>query len=126
MLDGLYALRAANWQLALSPRQQRRVDELLLESDSVNVFLRERVVSDSLAPGLTVSECYGAYTNFCTDRGWNAVERNHFGREAPDMVQRLFRLVTRHDIKGTDGKSQRGWKTLRLLADGESDPTALE
>jgi len=25
--------------------------------------------------------------------------------EAPDIVQRLFRLVPRHDIKGSDGKS---------------------
>ena len=124
MLDGLYALRIANWQLTLHPRQQYRVDELLQESDSVNVFFTERCVADSLAPGVTVSETFGAYADFCMNRGWNPVDRYRFGREAPDMVQRIFRLVTRHDIKGTDGKSQRGWKTLRLRAEDETDPEA--
>jgi P4 family phage/plasmid primase-like protien len=122
MLDGLYALRSANWQLALSPRQKARVDELLLESDSVNVFFRERCVADSMVAGITVSETYGAYADFCMDRGWNPSDRYQFGREAPDIVQRSFRLVPRHDIKGPDGKSQRGWKTLRLLGREETAP----
>jgi putative DNA primase/helicase len=122
MLDGLYALRAANWQLALCPRQQSRVNELLLESDSMNEFFTECTIADSLAPGITVSETYGAYADFCMNRGWSPVDRYLFGREAPDIVQRLFRLVPRHDIKGSDGKSQRGWKTLRLRAEGEGQP----
>jgi len=122
MLDGLYALRAANWQLALTDRQKTRVDELLLESDSVTVFFAERCIADMLAPGLTVTETFGAYCDFCMDRGWNPVDRFRFGREAPDAVQRSFRLVTRHDIKGGDGKAQRGWKTLRMRQPSEVAP----
>lgn len=125
MLDGLYALQAANWQLALSPRQQARVDELLLESDSVNVFCRERCVADSTAPGITVAEIHGAYTEFCMNRGWNPLDTYKFGREAPDVVQRTFRLVPRHDIKGADGKCKRGWKGLRLREAEETDPAEL-
>ena len=122
MLDGLYSLRSGNWQLTLNPRQQVRVNELLLESDSVNEFFVQRTISDSVASGVTVSETYGAYADFCMDRSWNPVDRYLFGREAPDIVQRLFRLVIRHDIKGVDGKSQRGWKSLRLRNEGEEQP----
>jgi P4 family phage/plasmid primase-like protien len=122
MLDGLYALRAANWQLALSPVQKTRVDELLLESDSVNVFFAERCVADSTAWGLPVPNAFAAYSDFCMDRGWNPVDRYRFGRECVEVVQRLFRLATRHDIKGQDDKRQKGWKGLRLLGENESTP----
>lgn len=122
MLDGLYALRSANWQLALSPEQKSRVDELLLESDSVKVFFTERCIADTIAPGMTVADAFAAYCDFCLDRGWNGVERRAFGGECPEMVQRLFRLAMRHDIKGQDGKTQRGWKALRLIQPGEDLP----
>jgi len=58
MLDGLEALRAANWQLRLNDAQQRRVDDLLLESNSHRVFVAECLVKDSAAPGLTKAEVY--------------------------------------------------------------------
>ena len=115
MIDGLYAIRAANWQIALAPRQQARVDDLLLESNSVTVFLTECCIADTLAAGITVLEVHGAYCDFCMDRGWNPLDRYKFGSQSPEMVQRLFRLAQRHDVKGQDGKSQRGWKGLRLL-----------
>jgi phage/plasmid-associated DNA primase len=115
MLDGLYALRSANWQLTLSPEQKRRVDELLLESDSVKVFFTDRCISDTTAPGMTVADAFAAYCDFCSDNGWGGVERRAFGRDCPEMVQRLFRLAPRHDIIGQDGKkNQRGWKGFRL------------
>ena len=122
MLDGLYALRNANWQLALSPEQKARVDELLLESDSVNVFFRERCIADTQADEMTQTEAFGAYTEFCMDRGWNPFDRYRFGRDCMEVVQRLFRLCTRHDIKGQDNKRQRGWKGLRLRGANEFQP----
>jgi P4 family phage/plasmid primase-like protien len=122
MLDGLYALRSANWQLALSPIQKARVDELLLESDSVNVFFGKRCIADTLAEAMTSTDAFGAYSDFCMDNGWNPVDRYEFGRECMEVVQRLFRLSTRHDIKGQDGKKQRGWKGLRLRRENEPQP----
>jgi P4 family phage/plasmid primase-like protien len=122
MLDGLYALQAANWQLALSPGQSARVDELLLESDSVNVFFRERCVADTAAEGLTVTDAFAAYSDFCMDRGWTGLSRNLFGRDCQEVAQRLFRVATRHDITGADGKKQRGWKGFRLLGANEEKP----
>jgi putative DNA primase/helicase len=122
MLDGLYALRAANWQLVLSPEQKQRVDELLLESDSVAVFFKERCIHDTGADGMTVTDAFGKYCDFCMDRGWSAVDRYRFGRECPDIVQRLFRIGTRHDIQGQDNKRQKGWKGLRFYGENESIP----
>jgi len=123
MLDGLFALRQANWQFKLTARQQARIDALLLESDSVNVFFRERCCLANPHPdGVTATDAFAAYSEFCFERGWNPLDRRKFGVDAPDAVQRFFRLATRHDIKGADGKKQRGWKGLRLLAPDETSP----
>ena len=122
MLDGLYALRAANWQLALSSGQTARVDELLLESDSVNVFFSKRGIADTAAEGLTVADAFAAYSDFCMDRGWTGLSRNLFGRDCQEVAQRLFRAAIRHNIKGADGKNQRGWKGFRLLGQNEEKP----
>jgi putative DNA primase/helicase len=122
MLDGLYALRSANWQLALSPGQNARVNELLLESDSVNVFFAERCIADTAAEGLTITDAFAAYSDFCMDRGWTGLSRNLFGGDCQEVAQRLFRVATRHDIKGADGKKQRGWKGFRMLGANEEKP----
>lgn len=122
MLDGLYALRSANWQLVLSPVQKKRVDELLLESDSVNEFFSECGIADTIAEGLTITDAFAVYSEYCMDRGWTGLSRNFFGRDCQEVAQRLFRVTTRHDIQGTDGKKQRGWKGFRLVRADEEKP----
>ena len=122
MLDGLYALHSANWNLALSPEQKTRVDELLLESDSVNEFFKDRCLADSAAEGLTITDAFAAYSDYCADRGWTGLSRNNFGRDCQEIAQRLFRVTTRHDIKGADAKKQRGWKGFRLKGENDEPP----
>lgn len=120
--QGLYELRANNWQFKLTKRQRERIDELLLESDSVNEFFRQRCVADSQTEGMTVTDAHAAYSEFCFERGWNPVARQNFGKEAPEAVQQIFRASMRHDIKGADNRRQRGWK-LRLRAADELSQT---
>ena len=122
MLDGLCALRLANWNLTLSSEQKSRVDGLLLESDSVNEFFKNRCLADSTAEGLTITDAFAAYSDYCADNGWTGLSRNLFGRDCQEVAQRHFRVTVRHDIKGTDGKKQRGWKSFRLKLEGETDP----
>lgn len=121
MLEGLFELRANSWQFKLTSRQQERINELLLESDSVNVFFREQCLADSQTDGMTVTDAHAAYSEFCFQRGWNPVARQNFGKEAPEAVQQLFHLSMRHDIKGADNRRQRGWK-LRLRAADDITP----
>lgn len=122
MLDGLDALRASKWQIELNEHHQRRVDDLLLESASHREFLRERLVKDSTAEGLTVADAHVAYVEFCNDRGWAAMSQNHFSKAMPEAVAQAYGLAARHDVKGADGKAKRGWKFLRTLRPGEIPP----
>jgi len=120
MLDGLEKLRANHWQLDLTASQQNAVDNLLLESDGHAVFARECLKRDD-SQTLIVADCFAAYVEFCTERGWKAMTRNKFSGAIADEVVRQFGLTTRHDIEDANGKPQRGWKGLTLA---ESFPQA--
>ena len=117
MLEGLEEIRADGWQLHLTAAQQKLVDDLLLESESHTVFVRESLVRESDAQ-LTVADCYAGYVEFCNERGWRALTRNRFGAIIGDAIVHQFGITTRHDIPDSREKPQRGWKGLRLNKDG--------
>lgn len=121
MLDGLDALRAANWQLDLNERQQSRVDDLLLESESHRVFVSECLVKDSAAPGMTKAEVFTAYLEFCERRGWIALSRNKFGQHGAAAISQTFALTIRNDVQSGGGKSNDGWKALRLKTEKDDN-----
>lgn len=114
MLEGLEKIRADGWQLYLTVPQQKLVDDLLLESESHTVFVRESIAGDA-EEQLTVADCYAGYVEFCNDRGWRALTRNKFGAVIGDAIVHQFGITPRHDIRNGNGKPQRGWKGIRLL-----------
>jgi len=113
MLEGERKIRDDGWQLHLSTAQQKVVDDLLLESESHTVFVRESMARDA-EEQLTVADCYAGYVEFCNERGWRALTRNKFGAVIGDTVVHQFGITPRHDIREDDGKPQRGWKGIRL------------
>jgi P4 family phage/plasmid primase-like protien len=119
MIEGLDNIRADGWQLNLNGSQQKTVDDLLLESDGHNLFVREALIRDD-AGELTVEDCWKAYVDFCTARGWTTLMRNKFSATIGDVVARTYGRTVRHDIKDDSGKPQRGWRGLRLRAEADS------
>jgi putative DNA primase/helicase len=113
-LDGLDQLRADGWQLRLNDRQQRIVDDLLLESDGHAVFTRECLVRDAVGQ-LTVTDCFTAYVEFCNQHGRSALTKNKFGSLIGDAMVRQFGVAMSHDIPDSNGKPQRGWRGLKLI-----------
>ena len=116
MLKGLEKVRADSWQLHLTSAQQQLVDDLLLESDSHTVFVRESLTRDPEAQ-LAVADCYARYVEFCDEHGWRALTRNRFGALIGDAVVHQFGIATRHDLEDDNRKAQRGWKGIRLKQD---------
>jgi putative DNA primase/helicase len=113
-LEGLEKVRADGWQLRLTPAQQRRVDDLLLESEGHIIFARDAL---DIAHGsdLTVEDCFAAYVRFCTERGWIILPRNRFSNLIGDAVARMYGLPVRHDITTAPYQPQRrGWKGLEV------------
>jgi putative DNA primase/helicase len=112
MLEGLDKIRADEWELHLTPAQQRVVDNLLLESESHIIFAREALFP---APGtqLTTEDCHGAYLRFCSARGWIPLGRNKFSELIGDVVARTYGLTVRNDL-AVGIFTKRGWKGLQV------------
>lgn len=112
MLEGERKIRGDGWKLHLTPAQQKVIDDLLLESESHTVFVRESLARDP-EEQLTVADCYAGYVEFCNERGWRAHTRNKFGGVIVDAIVHQFGVTPRHDIRDENDKPQRGWKGIR-------------
>lgn len=115
MLEGLDKLRADGWRLHLTGAQQASVDNLLLESDSHALFVREEL-EPAGGRTLTVPDCFTAYVEYCNGHGWKALTRNKFGQIIGDMVARQYGITVRHDVSDAQGKAQRGWYGIQIRA----------
>jgi Predicted ATPase len=118
MLEGLEKIRADGWQLYLTGAQQKLVGDLLLESESHTLFVRESLTREPEAQ-LTVADCYAGYVEFCNERGWRSLTRNKFGAVIGDAVVHQFSIPSRNDIADGNSKAQRGWKGIRLKQDSQ-------
>jgi P4 family phage/plasmid primase-like protien len=112
MLEGVSKIRADGYQLRVTAAQQQYVDDLLLESDGLALFVRECLARAQ--EKLTVTECFASYVEYCNNRGWAAVARNKFGQLIGDEVARQHGVTLRNDIPDPTGKSQRGWASLKV------------
>jgi|GEM_PF-559488 len=108
MLDGLDKARADGWQLNQTSSQQAMVDNLLLESDSCAVFVREQLRREP-SGSLLLSDCFEEYVKFCTSRSWSPLTKNKFGNVVSEAIVRRFGITQRNNIPDRHGKHQRGW-----------------
>jgi len=113
-LEGLVKLQeefVSHGDFVLSDRQRNRIDSLLNESDSLRVFLRERV---ERGPGeLTTQELVTAYSDFCADSGWNALPITLIAKLSIDLMLDMFRVTQSNSIT-RGGRNARGWRNIRL------------
>jgi putative DNA primase/helicase len=96
--------------LALTDRQKKIVDSLLDESDSLRIFLSERVEC-AKGQNLSVDEIVESYADFCADRGWQALPITVVRSSLEALMLELFRVTKSHSIQ-RDGKSVRGFSRV--------------
>jgi P4 family phage/plasmid primase-like protien len=116
MVQGLIALRRdfelhGAWRL--EEEQKSRIENLLMESDSVLYFVHEEIVIGSEADSLTVFEVRHAYDRFCDDHGWAPQSKAVVERELPHVLTDKFKVAKRHDIC-RERTQQRGWRGIKL------------
>jgi P4 family phage/plasmid primase-like protien len=102
----------------LSDSQRERIDALLAESESLRVFLRERVERFQYGD-VTCSEVSQAYAEYCADKGWNALPVTVVERQLSDLMLEMFHTTKAHSIERDGKRSNRGWRKVRLRAGGE-------
>jgi phage/plasmid-associated DNA primase len=97
----------------LTPAQQARVDSLLAESESLRLFVSERVERHEYGD-VTTAEFQQGYAEFCADKGWNPLPITVVERSAADLMLEIFRAPKAHSVERDGKKSHRGWRKVRL------------
>jgi phage/plasmid-associated DNA primase len=92
----------------LTERQQGLVDSLLAESDSLRVFLGERVERTD-GEALTTQEIVERYAEFCPERGWDPLPITAIHRQLESLMLELFQVCRSNSVE-RDGKSQKGFR----------------
>ncbi len=109
--------------LRLSQEQERRVGALLAESESVRHFVDHCLIRDTNSD-VTSDESVQAYAEYCSDRAWNPLPITVVQQQLPDLMLEFFRAAKSNSVQ-RDGKSQRGWRGVRL-ADVPSENLDLQ
>ena len=108
----------ANGGIRLTETQQKRVDDLLFESNSVFAFVGT-CVQVAAGSNITTAELQIEYLDYCEQQGWQALPARRFLLELPDAMLTLHRAVKRNDII-RDGKSNRGFTGVAFTRLGNS------
>ena len=102
----------------LTEAQQGRIENLLNESDSVALFVRQRVIRATEAD-VTTEELLHDYFDFCDEKGWKAKDRTAVCDLLPDLMLQVHRVSRRNDLD-RNGKDQRGYAGVSLLCPSNS------
>jgi phage/plasmid-associated DNA primase len=97
--------------LVLSEAQEKRVENLLNESDSIRIFLVRSIKrSDEPDKSLSVRKIIGAYNKFCLECRWDPIAVSIVERQLPDLMSDLFGVLKSHDLLGgAEGYFSRGF-----------------
>lgn len=101
-------------RLVLTDKQQRRVDDLLMESDGQREFLKMNVVKG--AGTLSVEEIWQAYVFFARERGWRIPSKQAFCTELPEVMLELFGVERDNHIMRMRS-AVRGYKGVNFTDD---------
>lgn len=99
--------------LTRSPEMIGRVNDLLAESNSIELFVKHRL-APARGHDVTVEEIERGFAEFCADRGWTPPAVSKIHHAVGDLVLRVHGASKSHGIKRGDG-AKRGFRGIRLL-----------
>ena len=111
-LQGFVKLQAEFDELGdfrLTDAQRGRVESLLAESDSLPIFIRERLVKTT-GGTITTGELMQRYSEFCADQKWNALPSGVVESRSEDLMLQTWQVSKSHSIERDGRKSNRGWR----------------
>ena len=102
-----------NCHIKLSEALEKRVDNLLDESDQIANFLSDCVQVDEYSDS-TIKELGETYQLYLQKRGYQEHVKRSFGPEVAAEIDRRYSISCCHDIKRGDSL-QRGFRGLKLI-----------
>jgi len=113
-VEGAMLLLENDGKIVKSEAQEKKVSNLLLESDPVAAYLGSHL--DKANEGdanVTSEEILTAFHAYCKDQGWTPPARKIVQAEIPDYIFRCYGISKRTDVKRA-GTNRRGYYGLRF------------
>jgi len=118
MIEGLSLLKrdyAEQHRWVVSDRQQKVIEDLLDESDSICAFAKEEIeLGEPVKDSVTSEELYRGYEMFCSDRQWVPQSNMAFSKGISNLLLERFGVHCRHDIYRS-GAMKRGYQGVKLV-----------
>lgn len=103
--------------LRLTEAQQKRVDDLIMESDPARSFARKCIKKSK--GNLTSAEILKAYVAFAKEHNWTLLSEQVFFTKLRPVLQELFEAHQGHDIE-RDGVAGRGYRGVQFIEEALS------
>ena len=108
-LDGWAMLQEdliTSGQFQITKDQQKIVDDLLMESESLSVFVKKAIFAKS-GEFLNSEDVVGEYEKFCESQGWTPMNRTRVMRDLPFLISKEFQKpkIRKSNKRGWDGLS---------------------
>ena len=108
-LDGWAMLQedlTSSGQFQITKDQQKIVDDLLMESESLSVFVKKAIFPKS-GEFLNSEDVVGEYEKFCESQGWTPMNRTRVMRDLPFLISKEFQKpkIRKSNKRGWDGLS---------------------
>jgi P4 family phage/plasmid primase-like protien len=101
----------------LSTAQQKRVEDLIGRSKSVETFVITQLEASG-TQDVTTEELYDAYCSFCAASNWMPFLEQRFEEMSRYIIQREFGIGKRHDIQRKDRtgriRNRRGYAGIKI------------
>ena len=122
-LEGLQMLlsdrKKHNGDIFIPESQEKRINDLLNESDSLRIFVTTQIIRDDSKTkedenwSLTTDEIVSDYWSDCiTKKSWTPISKNEAEKQLPDLMLRYFNTTKTNDI--SRGTNKRGYWHVRF------------
>ena len=97
----------------MTEEHKKRIEDLLLESDSVAQFVNDRIYKND-GGNVLIDSIFTRYVVYCKERNWNVVPKAKMEREAKSLIEQNFYVTERNDLSSITGTAVRGYRGISM------------
>lgn len=98
--------------LKLTPEQQQRVDDWLMESDALRAFAKENIKAG--VGTITVEEVWTSFCEFARRHQWTIPRKQNFHQDFPAVMFEIFGVERDNHIR-RNGVEVRGYRSVQFI-----------
>ncbi len=99
-------------------RQVQVVNDLLNESQSLELFVKGQIQRVEGISDLSKGEALDAYAEFCTVHSWSPLPIARQRKELPELILKHYQSSVSNSVS-RNNKDTQGWRHIRLISKGE-------